>query len=643
MRVIFKISLFILLSFFAFSLKAQQADTTAADSTQNDSFFPADGLKKINKQAWEDLKKEWLPQDVLEKIKVSGTVQFMAFYRSMNQYYPDLATSPRNLSFIAYPSATSTGNSTGPPLMELEIEGRPMPGSVFKVGYSTRQFYTGQLGDTSRNAFIRELLKFEAVKYTDFGTFKLVAGGGANWLNISPMTLSNKNFRVDPFDKLPWDWYNNSNKKYLNYHKNPGIRTDERFLGAPVQGFSLDGTGLPGGFGFLVFYGRSNRSVLGTDINLNIPANLFVTRVDKSIRQHKVGLNYYSHLSNTDNVHGREDRRMIVSTDLRLRLSRFRIFTELGGGKIINPSKNSSWDPAVDFRMEVDKSITKIPVYLQYYQIGLNVVSQESAVMQSNTLTPSGGYQRSWTTDNNLDLNVLQETGMLANNRRGGSLKMEEKFGPFKVEIGTSASQELQNVNNIITVQHRAFSFTRSRFRPFTNNSGPYQRVSNRNRRSYERIAVTDTVVNYKKGFNTLDLTVKYLVKFLNHDLIFANNNFYGSVSDGFSPIPGFDDKPFIRTFYEEFSMFYLLTKKVVLLGSVSTERVMGNTRTVLSPENNKPMDQTSMGYGVGIDYDFGDRAGLYIRHRWIRQTDKNFMLDKFRGQETQIELKVFF
>ncbi|MFN3402470.1 MAG: hypothetical protein ACK40G_00155 [Cytophagaceae bacterium] len=641
MKIFIKIILQVGCLFWYLSAHSQDTsfDVTNADTSfKKKELFPSFSFSSVN-----DLKNSLFPSEALSTIRVSGIVQFMAFYRQMDYAYADLATPLRNLATLAYPAATPTGNSTGPPLMELEIEGRPIHGSVFRVGYSNRHLFTGQLGDTARGAFIRELLRFEGIKYTDFGTFRLVAGGGANWLSVSPMTLSNKNFRVDPFEKLPWDWHNSSVKKYLNYHKNPGIRTDERFVGAPVQGFTFDASGLPGGFGALVFYGRSNRTVVGNDINNNPAYFLFVSRIDKGFRQHKVGINYYGSMGDADAVRHVKDNREIITSDFRLRFARFRIITELGAGRVTNPIHNSEWDRAVDFRIEIDKSVTKVPVYLQFYSIGRNVVSQEAAFMQSNMETPSGGYHRNPATDNNLDLNVLQEIGMTSNNRQGGALRLEEKFGRIKLEFGSAMNQELENTSNVISVQYRSYAFTRSRFRPFTNNTGPYQNISNRNRRSYLRITVQDSISNYRKSYNNLEFTAKYMIKVLNRDLILANYNHYGSVGEKFSPLPGFNESMFVRTFYEEFSAFYLITRKLVILGSFSLETITANNRTMLSPETGNPIDQQSIGYGLGLDYDFADRAGIYIRHRWIRHEDKNFLSDRFKGQETHIELKVFF
>ena len=89
--------------------------------------------------------------------------------------------------------------------------------------------------------------------------------------------------------------------------------------------------------------------------------------------------------------------------------------------------------------------------------------------------------------------------------------------------------------------------------------------------------------------------------------------------------------------------MFFEVSKKVSLLAMYEFERNIANDRTELSLYNRKPMNQYSEGYGVGLDYDFADFAGLYLRHRWMYHDDINFVKDKFQGQQTTVELQVPF
>ena len=47
--------------------------------------------------------------------------------------------------------------------------------------------------------------------------------------------------------------------------------------------------------------------------------------------------------------------------------------------------------------------------------------------------------------------------------------------------------------------------------------------------------------------------------------------------------------------------------------------------------------------FGLGVDYDFTSTGSLHLRHKWFGHKDANFIKDKFKGQETYLELKVFF
>jgi len=215
----------------------------------------------------------------------------------------------------------------------------------------------------------------------------------------------------------------------------------------------------------------------------------------------------------------------------------------------------------------------------------------------------------------------------------------------LKIEFGISANVENENLSDTITFMHRANAFRRSRFTPNSNESGPYARIRNRTRTVFEFIEITDSIKGYKKGFNAAELTLKYKLSLFNRDLVLVNYTNYGSIREGASALPGVgnQNKIFLTTFYDEFTGFYAIKKKVVLIGFVAIESNQGNMRTTLSSETGKPLNQQGYGFGGGLDYDFMKNAGLYFRHRWMAHQDYNFVLDTFRGQETTVELKYFF
>ena len=69
----------------------------------------------------------------------------------------------------------------------------------------------------------------------------------------------------------------------------------------------------------------------------------------------------------------------------------------------------------------------------------------------------------------------------------------------------------------------------------------------------------------------------------------------------------------------------------------------MGNNATDIDVDTYRPRDQEGWGLGIGFDQSLGRNAGLFVRHRWFAFEDRNFNLDQFAGQETVVELKVFF
>lgn len=565
----------------------------------------------------------------------------------MSLAYNDLATSTKNLSFSPYPvdlAEAVGGANRGQPFLELVLEGNPLPNSYYKIGYSFNHSFLGLGQDSSRQSGIRQFLKFEASSTTKIGRIDMVAGGGANWISMSPLTLSRKEFRIEPFEKIPWDWYRDSPKKYNDYYSKPSIRTDERFGQAATQGFSLRFSELPQQFSYMVFYGKTSRNT-GSSIPY-LPFNTFGSRLDRQFGKDVVfGVNYYQQFGKTDRVNDIKDARQIITGDFKLASEDIFFRAELGRGAIINPFTNQEWDwgTAINVNARISRAITKIPLAIQFYDIHKNVVSQESSGFNTNLKAPSGGVSRTLEFDGNMYVNILQEVGMVSNNRIGAVLRLNEELGKFKIEVGNALSVEKENLYDTITIQHRVNSFSRSRFVPFGSKSGPYQRVRNRFMRSFETLGVTDSISDYKKGFNTLDVTMKYQVDLGKRSLILVNYNSLGSVGEGAQIIPQFSDDAFYRTAYEEISAYFLLNKKMVLLAFAGYERIIGNNRTIVSPETGRPVNQTGTGVGIGVDWDFMQNGGVYFRHKWFDHEDANFVLDQFKGQETSVEVKIFF
>lgn len=590
------------------------------------------------------------------------------------------------------------------PLFLVRLEGSPTVNTNFKLEYAFDHQMTGLFNESydainsgpastgTRRAMLYRILQFQAGANTKIGNFKLIAGGGVNWYRLSPFTMWNYEYRDDMFERYPWEPEGGAWGRYNKFYGDQNIARDARWGNTGTQGFILEAKNLPKGLNVSLLYGKTDNSGGFQSYLSRTPKNMASGRIDRNFGKHKIGVNYFSQFGYVNPVdkHGRV-RQQIVTADGRLNFNNFRIFIEGGIGRyqdsIISKTRhigdstytnpnisgkyevrgtNYNWAPAINLNLETTKELTFIPLSLQLFYVDKSVVNVNSAAL--NSANPRAVADLDNVGSPSIVTffpGAVTDIGQVTNNRMGAYLKHEDSYGKLKVTMALGASQELENMFDSVSFWHRNNSFTRSRFAYFQNYLGPYGRITSLFRRTYEVIGITDTGKDYKKGYNTLDFSFKYKFNFLKRELILANYNNYNSIQRGARVLPEFSDKAFLRTFYEELMVFYALHPKITLIGFVSLERVWGNMDTELADDNgDKIIDRTSgsdsygqiikdpngktinqwgEGYGLGLDYDFSGRAGLYLRHRWFNHSDKNFTLDKFRGMESTVELKIFF
>lgn len=415
-----------------------------------------------------------------------------------------------------------------------------------------------------------------------------------------------------------------------------------------------------------------------------------------------------------------------LTVDGRINLGGLKIYTELGAGSYINGYSSEAaqeiidngyvdaetvkefgyisddvfrsgatpgekvrfkreWDPMLFMELSFDKSITKLPVKLTGYYVGKNYANPTSNVFNTSIEQIKQGPDQPNANNTTYYDGMVTQIGQITNNRWAVSLNTNAKVGGLKIDFGYSAAQEIENlyedtrngqrdsIRNSITFPHLANRLARSRFSTFQRFSGPYNRVQSLFRRTFENVAITDTVVDYKKSFTSLELGFKYKFRMLQKEFIMAFFTSYNSVQEKNPFVPVFDDQAFIRQQYIEWNGFYALHPKVTLVAFLSMETVKGNMRTELVDENGdlitsddlnppanpdnegpnyyrpiydadgKPIDQIGYGYGIGLDYNFAKRASLNWRNRWYSHKDKNHVKDEFQGYESYVELKVFF
>ena len=680
-------------------------------STVNGKSAPSDaiGIKATNYKRWKGL-------------KYSGYVRSYTQFRDMPVRYGNNQAANSQYDITQNGLGINNGiNYTGyqEPLMLLRIEGSPTARTFFKLEYMLDNQMVGQIrqdtvaanqngigGNLNRRSMIYRIFQFTGGINTKIGDFTLIAGGGVNWYRLSPFTLWNYEYRDDMFERYPWDPEQTAWNKYNVYYASQNIARDARWGNTGTQGFILNGKNLPFGLGFDLLYGKTDNSGGYQTYLAKTPKNMMAGRLKKSIKTHEFGGNWMSQFGSSDGIGFNKIRQDIITTDARLNFTKFKIFYEVGvgrfqdgvvdestriflngnsntradGTKIVGDSISSTigrdfgWgknftdmfnnNRAFQFQFDFKKEWFNFPLMVQAFSIGKSVVNVNSQVLNSANNHAIGIPANVGTVYDITTLTgAITDIGQMTNNRQGINIKHENTYGKLKVSFGIAASQEIQNdtVNskNQISYWHQVNAFTRSRFTYFENSTGPYGRITSIFRRTYEQYTITDAVVNYKKSYNTMNLSLKYKFTLFNKEIILSNYNLYNSVTDHFSPIATFSNAAFLRTFYEEAMIFVNIHPKVTLLGFYGIEKVWGNQRMNLADANGNEIvnasgkqiydpngltiDQTGHGYGFGIDYDFAGRAGLYLRQRFFDNKDVHFTKDTFSGYESTVELKIFF
>jgi outer membrane protein W len=632
-------------------------------------------------------------------LKISGVTRFLTIYRQMDESYLDMINGDKNFSFSDYPVANAgTSQNGGYPMLELNLQSKLASNFDFSVGYSMGHSFTGNVTEgVAQSTTITQNLNFRASHRASM-LKSTVYAGEVLWTNLSRFTMGQPEYRDNYFERLPWDWYRKSFTRYQEYYSLSSNIGQQQLGRAPLQGFIAELEWLPMQVNFKALYGRTNTSVALSSSLVGFPSITQGFRLEKVIFERQIrgvaGLNFYQKRAQTAITGGIKDYNTIGAFDFALKvLNKVNISGEFGYGKIENPyyadstvingGDDGSGAGGV-LKFEFDKRAVLWPFSVEYYYIHKNLVSVDGSIINSNTNMHTGGYNTELIYDATLMGNVSNEVGQLANNRSGVNLKLEATLKDFRVQFGYSASQELTNISDTITMQHRVNAFSRSRFRPWFQAGGPYGRIKSNWFRTFETIDIGNEFYNpnqqeaIKKvgteidsiagsnerallGFNTIELLLKYKKKIgKKHEIVLLNFSSINTVKEGFNAFSNIDDNTYTSLLFNDFTVAFKLTEKVSLVGNYAIERFKGSERTNLSPDvaaayedldnptvasNTKQriIDQTGQAYAAGVDYDFNKTTSLHLRTKYMTHEDKNFTRDKFSGYETTFELKIFF
>ncbi len=652
-----------------------------------------------------------------QKLRYSGYSRLWMIYRDLDKAYDDVP-----LEGMSVPITLTQDDGANEPLLLIRMEANPTPKTWFQMEWSFDNRFLRSTTQTDAKGYfakVYRIFQFKGTTYSNFGTFKLTAGGGVNWFKLSPFTMWNYQYRDDMFERYPWEPEGHDFGRYDAFYSLGDIPRDQRWGNRGTQGFILEAEGLPGGFNAAILYGKNENSGGFQSYLERVPQNMLSGRVDKRIGAHTFGVNYFDQYGYDENYANRqvwtvggEDYKIeqnrtsqkIITADGRVNLNGVKIFTELGAGSYLSNSYihedtitsgavkysedttaftrfKREWSALGYLEFEFSKDLTKLPIKLGLYSIGKGAVNNTSTIFNTSIESIKQGPTQPQSNNTTYFDGMVNQIGQLPNNRRGFNLKTHGKVSKLKYEVAYETSQEIENLygdtrngaragtgasdaartgyTNSITFHHWANQLARSRFAYFQRFAGNTGREHNVYRRSFTNLAITDTAVDYKKSFTTIDLTMKYKLRFLKKEMILAMFGQYSSVSEDMFA-PKLNDDAFLRYRYVELMAFYALHPKLTVIGFGAVEGAKGNMRTELADPttgqlitdangaptydaNGKPMDQSGYGFGIGCDYNFANRASLHYRHRWYAHSDVNFTDDEFEGQEVTIELKVFF
>jgi hypothetical protein len=598
----------------------------------------------------------------LSKIELTGVFRFVTIYRSMDKAYADMYTSKKNLSFFDYPFVDiGTSAGVGNPILALALTAKVKNNASFKIGYAISHSFTGSPDNTTNKLFSSfSGLSFESSVRTTPVLFNLKFGGLLS-LRTSRLIFDTPKYRGNYFDRFVTNQY--SVGKFESMYSKEGAKV---FNWPVVRGgiAKFTFTGLNNLY-IQTMMGRSGQTIYGGIPNIEFfPAISYMVRVGTPYNfgraKGNFALNYFARKTNTDTVNNIKDNVDVYSMDFDSKIGKFfTLRTEVGSSYIQNPLvADPKWGVAFIGNLEIDKSLLKFPLTVEYYDIGYNYGSLDGEVLNSNTSLRSGGVHSDPTRDQTLFINAGQEVGQVANNRRGVSLSSDFQIGNLSIELGYAASGERQNIHDSITFQHRVNAFSRSRFTQWRQGVGPYGRIKSVFARTYELLTITDTVTDYKKGFNNIEMLAKYNFGLGKLKFVAINYSNFVSIQDHSAVVPVFTNKAFIRTWFDDLTLMCKLNTKIMLLANYGIERAWGNTRVNVadytgqeirdvsgrptSSPIGKTIDQTGQAWGIGLGYDITNKTSIHIRHKWMDQKDKHFTQDVFRGTESTIELKMF-
>ena len=604
----------------------------------------------------------------LRQLSVNGFYRFFSTFTAMDEPYlldgPSASFTPKRTLFI--------GDDSQLPNLWMNVAGRPTAKTSFSMDVFMFQFLDANLGETYGTQTIDSLrppvyapregnrlganlglnlgINLLGTYDTDIGSFT-ARMGGTHWYYLSDLTFASfRGYnRFTLFERNPWDpVQRNITDRYEKFYDEGSTQQDLRWGNKAFHGLILEGAALPNDFSFSFLAGKTE---LNGGYNL-LPNYSTGGRLRHDSKKGFQSFNSFNSRTYSDSLNKSSIGFNIHTLEVSQDFDEFRIHAEMGAGRYYAPSYESQWGEALNVKFNGKKDLLGFPFEIHAFRISPQVINNNAvfwntSIVEVNNNTLPAGVAGSTEVLRPFS-SAIVPIGLMTNNRQGLNLNADLEFGKLKLALGYGVSAEINAVSNTITYSHAVNQLTRSRFWRwnFTPDVGPYQRYDVVYRDAYETVQLTDDILGEvvrKKNFNTAEVQGKFGTQLGTKDFYILFMGRYATVSPEFKAIMPLDETAYVRQYSSELELYLELSNKVMLTNYLGYERILANYATELDVETRRPRNQEGIGYGTGIDLSLGKNSLFAIRHRFFKFEDRSFSLDKFSGQETMVEIKVFF
>lgn len=568
---------------------------------------------------------------------VNGEFNPYVVYRKMDEAYAGTYGGAENLSFAPYPNLLSPTVNTLQPTLVLRVGGTDTAGISWEVDYAF--FYRYDSDQRHRLSFLGQnnLVTRLETRFPGY-RLRLQAGAGVMPVHFSRLILSNRYIREGLFDRVPWE-----------YHAGSALRSEAAFQEsvfspslydkAASQGFlaGWEGRRWSGKF----FAGRTQLQLFPDGLDRQLPALVYAGRTELRMGHGwKAGSQVYHSRQALNPRDGARDFRTLFSADAEWQGKNWNIQGETGVAGLSNPIDGRAFGLGAVGRVNFPGK--PVSFRIQAFGIGRNFVCLESEVYNANPLYRQGGLLADSAYNNFLYPAYLNPAGSLVNNRAGIDLEAEKKNRHLSVSLGQQISREIVYGGNTISFPHMLNGFSRSRFSPWQQYTGPYGRIGNRFRMSLEKVRVHGNSTA-PRWFSSGYLDFRLRLPAGRQWASLFSRTAWASAGAGpgsglFSPESGL-----LRSLLQEFDLMVPLARGLFVVATAGWEQNQASSGTALSPETGRPLNQRGRGFGLGLDWDWASNAGLCLRHRWLQHRDLSFLADRFSGTETVVEIKIGF